>query len=65
MTEKSKEETLLRKKQRLAKRGIENNPVAKHMNSFNRPKRHADLTKDHDEKDRYKVWRKGVDPDED
>jgi hypothetical protein len=64
MTEKSKEETLRRKKRRKEKHSedvIVNNLVAKNMNKYNKPKRHADLSKDHAEKDRYKKWKQGID----
>lgn len=63
MTEKSKEETLRRKLRRKQKHGdeIDFNPVAKHMNTYNKPKRHADLSKDHGQKDKYKRWRFGED----
>lgn len=65
MTEKSKAETLRRKKRRREKMGEEiNNLVAKHMNEYNKPKRHADLTKDHDRKDRYKRWKFGEESDD-
>lgn len=74
MTEKSKAETLRRKLRRRAKKGEEvdgdisrpgeNNFVAKHMNTFNKPKQHADLTKDHARKDKYRRWRFGEDVDD-
>ncbi len=65
MTEKSKSETLRRKKRRREKLGEEiNNLVAKHMNTYNKPRRHADLSKDHDSKrDKYKRWKFGEDDD--
>jgi hypothetical protein len=70
MTEKSKSETLRRKKRRRAKMGEDleelnlRNPVAKFMNTYNKPRRHADLSKDHDSKrDKYKRWKFGEDDD--
>ncbi len=40
------------------------NPVAKFMNTYNKPRRHADLSKDHDSKrDKYKRWKFGEDDD--
>jgi hypothetical protein len=67
MTEKSKEETLRRKKRRREKLQDDvpdiNNFVAKHMNTYNKAKRHADLTKDSGTKDKHKRWRFGEDDD--
>jgi hypothetical protein len=53
MSDKPKDLTLKRKKQRSEKRG---NPVAKNMNTFNKPSRHKDKRNDDPEYGRDWRW---------